>query len=191
MFENLKVTLPDANSDTLDVSTLTDEQKIEIALVWRTKGVAVTSIAKIFKVTRRTIYQWLNKAKEHFMSNIEEMTFLELITDHDMQLEHLENVALAELDRITEPEYGINSEGEVHKRTRKSVKEISDLMKTVLAIRQQRMQLHLQVGLIPKTPERILHKISGADVELHEDYEKSSDELKLDLVTKLNRISRL
>lgn len=193
MFEKLKDTLP-SNSPEIegfDVSSLLPEQKIELSLVWRTKGASVTAIAKTFGVTRRTIYQWLAKAKEHFISNIEEMTYLELIAEHDMQLEQLENIALAELDRITAPEFQMDEAGQINKKSRGSIKDIAEIAKLALAIRQQRMQLHLNVGLIPKTPEKLHHIISPESSSNTEEYEKSSEELRLLMIDKLNRVSRL
>lgn len=193
MFEKLKDTLP-SNSPEIegfDVSSLLPEQKIELSLVWRTKGASVTAIAKTFGVTRRTIYQWLAKAKEHFISNIEEMTYLELIAEHDMQLEQLENIALAELDRITAPEFQMDESGQINKKSRGSVKDIAEIAKLALAIRQQRMQLHTTVGLIPRVPDRIHHKISPDAASNKEEYEQSSEELRLLMIDKLNRVSRL
>lgn len=191
MFESLKNKLPKEELDKFDVSALTPEQKIELSLVWRTKGASVTAIAKTFGVSRRTIYQWLAKAKEHFLSNMEEMTHLELVTEHDMMLENLENIALAELDRITAPEYMMDEAGQINVKARGSVKDISEIAKLALAIRQQRMQLHTTVGLIPRTPDTIHHKISQNHEEVKEEYEKSPEELRLLLVEKLNRVSRL
>jgi predicted DNA-binding protein YlxM (UPF0122 family) len=191
MFDALKNKLPKDELGKFDVSALTPEQKIELSLVWRTKGASVTAIAKTFEVSRRTIYQWIAKAKEHFLSNIEEMTHLELITEHDMMLESLENIALAELDRITAPEYMMDEAGQINVKARGSVKDISEIAKLALAIRQQRMQLHTTVGLIPRTADTIHHKISQNHEELKEEYEQSPDELRLLLVQKLNRVSRL
>lgn len=190
MFENLKVKLPEETSG-VDLESLTPEQKIELSLVWRTKGASVTAIAKTFGVSRRTIYQWLAKAKEHFISNMEEMTYLELIADHDIQLETLENIVLAELDRITAPEYGMDSTGQINVKQRGSIKDISDLTRTVLSIRQQRMQLHTTVGLIPRVPDKLHHQIGGSTVEQSEEYEMSSEELRLKLMDKLSRVARL
>ena len=191
MFESLKNKLPKEELDKFDVSALTPEQKIELSLVWRTKGASVTAIAKTFGVSRRTVYQWLAKAKESFLSNIEEMTHLELIAEHDMQLETLENIALAELDRITAPEYMMDEAGQINVKARGSVKDISEIAKLALAIRQQRMQLHTTVGLIPRTADTIHHKISQNHEEIKEEYEKSPEELRLLLVEKLNKVSRL
>lgn len=191
MFESLKNKLPKEELDKFDVSSLTPEQKIELSLVWRTKGASVTAIAKTFGVSRRTVYQWLAKAKESFLSNIEEMTHLELIAEHDMQLETLENIALAELDRITAPEYMMDEAGQINVKARGSVKDISEIAKLALAIRQQRMQLHTTVGLIPRTADTIHHKISQNHEEVKEEYEKSPEELRLLLVEKLNKVSRL
>lgn len=192
MFEKLKDEKPDsAEMGKLDISTLTPEQKIELSLVWRTKGASVTSIAKTFEVSRRTIYQWLAKAKEHFISNIEEMTYLELIAEHDMQLEQLENIALAELDRITEPEYRMDPNGQINVKKKGAIRDISELAKLALAIRQQRMQLHTTVGLIPRVPDTLHHKIAPSHTESLEEYEQSADELRMSLINKLNRVSRL
>lgn len=191
MFDALKNKLPKDELEKFEVSALTPEQKIELSLVWRTKGASVTAIAKTFGVSRRTIYQWLAKAKEHFLSNIEEMTHLELIAEHDMQLETLENIALAELDRITAPEYKMEEAGQINVKARGSVKDITEVAKLALAIRQQRMQLHTTVGLIPRTADTIHHKISPNHEVLKEEYEQSSEELRLGLIDKLNRVSRL
>ena len=190
MFENLKVKLPE-ESEAIDINALTPEQKIELSLVWRTKGASVTAIAKTFGVSRRTIYQWLAKAKEHFISNLEEQTYLELIADHDVQLETLENIVLAELDRITSPEFNMDPSGQINQKTRGSVKDISELTRTVLSIRQQRMQLHTTVGLIPRVPDKLHHQIGGSTVEQNEEYEMTSEELRLRLMDKLSKVARL
>jgi transposase-like protein len=192
MFENLKVTLPDKVApNTLDISSLTDEQKIELSLVWRTKGIGVTTIAKTFKVSRRTIYTWLAKAREHYIANLEESTYLELITDHDMQLEDLENKALAELDRVTSPEYGFDELMQVHKKKTGSTKQIADLLRTVLAIRQQRINLQMNCGLIPKVAEKLHHTIGNQVVADQEEYQMSTEDLRSSLLTKLTKLSRL
>lgn len=192
MFENLKVTLPDKVApDTLDISSLTDEQKIELSLVWRTKGIGVTTIAKTFKVSRRTVYTWLQKARIHYVSNLEESTYLDLISEHDMQLEDLENKALVELDRITAPEYGLDDNLQVHKKRAGSTKEIADLLRTVLAIRQQRINLQVTVGLIPKTAEKLHHTIGNQAVDSQEEYLMSTEDLRSSLLTKLTKLSRL
>lgn len=191
MFESLKNKLPKEELDKFDVSALTPEQKIELSLVWRTKGASVTAIAKTFGVSRRTIYQWLAKAKEHFLSNIEEMTFIELVADHDLMLESLENIALAELDRLTSPEFKMDESWQINKKIPGSVKDISEVAKLALAIRQQRIHLHTTVGLIPRQADTIHHKISPNYAEVKEEYEQSPEELRLCLMEKLSRVTRL
>lgn len=192
MFQQLKLTLPNKdNPPAVDVAALTSEQKIELAWTWKLKGVSITTLSKCFGVSRRTIYQWLAKGKEYYISNMEEMTYLELISEHDMQLEHLENVALAELDRITEAEFMADESGNIYPKRKAATKEISDLLRTIAGIRDQRMKLHTTVGLIPRVPDRIHHKIGGRDVEVVEEYQQTSDELRISLIDKLNKVSRL
>jgi predicted DNA-binding protein YlxM (UPF0122 family) len=192
MFDQLKLAVPDKeNLIEVDVHALTSEQKIELCWTWKLKGVSITTLAKSFSVSRRTIYQWLAKGKEYFISNMEEMTYLELIADHDMQLEHLENVALAELDRITEPEFGADENGNIYQKKKAATKEISELLRTIASIRDQRMKLHQHCGLIPKVPDRLHHVISSKDSVSLEEYEQTDEELRVSLMSKLNRISRL
>jgi predicted DNA-binding protein YlxM (UPF0122 family) len=192
MFDQLKLAVPDKeNLIEVDVHALTSEQKIELCWTWKLKGVSITTLAKSFSVSRRTIYQWLAKGKEYFISNMEEMTYLELIADHDMQLEHLENVALAELDRITEPEFGADENGNIYQKKKAATKEISELLRTIASIRDQRMKLHTTVGLIPRVPDKIHHKIGGREVDSVEEYQQTSEELRISLIDKLNKVSRL
>jgi len=192
MYEELKIKVPNKdNPIKVNLDLLTPEQKIDLCWNWKLKGVSITTLSKCFSVTRRTIYQWLAKAKEHFISNMEELTYLEVIADHEMQLEHLENVALAELDRITESEFGMDDNGEIYTKKRAPTKEISDLIRTIAGIRDQRMKLHQHCGIIPKMPDRLHHVISNKDSEALEEYQQSAEELRLTLVEKLNRVSRL
>jgi hypothetical protein len=81
--------------------------------------------------------------------------------------------------------------GQINKKSRGSIKDIAEIAKLALAIRQQRMQLHTTVGLIPRVPDRIHHKISPDAVSNKEEYEQSSEELRLLMIDKLNRVSRL
>jgi hypothetical protein len=123
---------------------------------------------------------------------MEEQTYLELIAENDLSLEHLESIALAELDRITSPEYGMGKEGQVHVKTSKaSVRELSELLRTVASIRDQRMKLHTTVGLIPRVPDKIHTKISHKLEDSTEEYQMTADDLRLTMIEKLNRISRL
>jgi len=191
VFEQLKENPPKKDSP-LDLPSLTDEQKLDLVVAWKLRGVSITVLAKTFGVSRRTIYNWLAKAKGDYISNMEEQTYLELIAENDLSLEHLESIALAELDRITSPEYGMGKEGQVHVKTSKaSVRELSELLRTVASIRDQRMKLHTTVGLIPRVPDKIHTKISHKLEDSTEEYQMTADDLRLTMIEKLNRISRL
>ena len=194
MFESLKPEKPDENNSQLpDVAGLSDMEKIELCYAWKVKGVGVTTLANIFKVTRRTIYAWLSKYREQYLSSLEESKPVEILVEHDAMLQHLEDVALYELNRLSTPEFQMDEKEQVHKKERKgSIKELSELIKTAASIRQQRINLHMIVGVLPKQAEQLHVAISSRTAaEASEEYTLSSEELRNTLLAKLQKNVRL
>jgi transposase len=194
MFESLKDEKPsENNSQVPDVAGLSDMEKIELCYAWKVKGVGVTTLSKIFKVTRRTIYNWLNKYRDEYLMSLEESKPVEILVEHDAMLQHLEDVALYELNRLSTPEFQMDENEQVHKKSRTgSIKELSELIKTAAGIRQQRINLHTLVGIIPKKAEELHVAVSSRTAaDSAEEYQLSSEELRDALLAKLQKNVRL
>lgn len=188
MFEALKNEKPTENNSP-NVEGLSPTERIELCYAWKIKGVGVTTLSKIFGVTRRTIYQWLSKYRDEYLMSLEESKPVEILVEHDTMLQHLEDVALYELNRLSTPEFQMDEKEQVHKKQVKgSIKELSELIKTAAAIRQQRINLHTLIGVLPKKPEELHLAISGRSGSANEEeYMMTSDELKNALLEKLSK----
>lgn len=194
MFEALKEEKPSENNSQLpDVAGLSDMEKIELCYAWRVKGVGVTTLSKIFKVTRRTIYNWMTKYRDEYLMSLEESKPVEILIEHDTMLQHLEDIALYELNRLSTPEFQMDENEQVHKKSRTgSIKELSELIKTAAGIRQQRVNLHLMTGILPKKAEELHIAVSSRTAaDASEEYQLTSQELRDTLLAKLQKNVRL
>lgn len=194
MFEKMKAEKPlTAENNLPDIESLTDMEKIELCYAWKVKGVGVTTLSKIFKVSRRTIYNWMSKFRDEYLMALEEAKPVEILVEHDAMLQHLEDLALFELNRLSSPEFQMDDKEQVQKKASKgSIKEISELLKTAASIRQQRIQLHQTVGVLPKQAEQLHVAISSRTAaDAAEEYTMTPEALKASLLEKLSRNVRL
>jgi hypothetical protein len=117
--------------------------------VWQMKlqGVSVLTIAKVFKVSAQTIRNDLSAMSREYRKNIEQTDAVDIIADSLLFYSKLEEFALYELaDCKSDPQ-----------RSR----EAHRFLQSVIAIRERKVRLMVETGIIPREPERLYAKVES------------------------------
>ena len=172
-----------------ELASMPVEDRGEFLYGLRIKGFKVDQLAKRYKVDRSTIYRWIKDYMQAFRDDFEQQTKADILTEELVFLEHLQEVSLYEMQRA---DYDEPTGAKTSSVDSKMVK--LNFLKAVLQIRQTRQNLLLNIGILPKQPERIYHKM--ADEKRDEDKEagraeKSPDEMKANILRLLSQAPSL
>lgn len=176
-----------------DLLLLSDEDKARRAMEWKFQGIPVPSIAKAFGVDIRTIYRWLNKAKLLFRETFEEETAADLLSEHLLFLDHVEELCLYEAGQLGkdgkefDPKTGtvVDKKGDGGK----SVK--LRFIDGAVRARKMKIDLMMQTGMIPSEPHRMYHSLKDegqvGEGPKTSGLERTREELVRDLLDKLGQ----
>lgn len=153
------------DSDDPEILDLRDVDKLRHVQELKMQGIPVTTLAKLFKVSVSTIYNWLNKNTENFRNRLEQLSRADIISEHLQWLQTLEEMLLYEATQVASSgEVEIDPKtGLVKKDERLSVSMRLLKLRFLNAARntrQTQIDLMKDTGVLPKAPEHIYHTMS-------------------------------
>jgi len=161
-----------------------DDKKRAQAWLWRRQGIGVTAIAGMYGVDESTVYRWLNQYVEEHRTRLEQQPAANLIQDSILFYQHLEDLCLHEVTHMDGDGAEVDLETGRVKRTgdntRKGLK--MKFIQTAAKVRDSRIKLMIETGILPREPEKVYHKLEEAkrvDGEVVDDTKaKTKEDLK-------------
>lgn len=179
----------------LKLQKLAPEEKIRQAIEWRYQGISVHAISKSFGVTEKQVRKWLKRSAQDYRESLEGTTAADLISEHMMFLDQIENTCLEEANYLKAE--GIKS---AENRAGIDPRELSDNKKnqirfltTALKARETKITLAQDTGIIPKEPERLYHSLEGQKQDSSDSSKPvhSKEEALKDILEQLGSVQRL
>jgi len=138
------------------------ERKAEYCLQWKYDGISVPQLAKFFDVSERTIYLWLQKARESALEHLEDQRPVDILIDHMYSLQKYIDMCLYQASKYSEakPVYDpikdeITKKAPDHKAFNESMRTLHQFQKTLIDLQQS-------VGILPKKATEIYHRIADS-----------------------------
>lgn len=179
--------------DLPDPDSLLPDEKCALTHQLKMAGESMMAIANYFGVSRQSAYNWLNKAKDHRLIELENKSYLDIFVEKIYELETTRDKYRQMIETIRSGTDILEVDGKNGKTSH--LRNIAELGKLIRDYDKIILDTYYAVGLIPKAdPQGIYGKMSDRnklmeeekDLVDHTDEELSS--LLLETLTKKKRV---
>lgn len=171
------------------LSALPEDEKCQKVMELRRRGLGISTIGKMVGVSPNQVTKWINQHIENKRTQIESQPAANILVENLDFLSHMEDLVLYELNMVRDGTIIIDKEtGEISKKP-VNVQAKSAFIKLALKVREMKMDLEVQTGVLPKQPERIYHTMESNKEQdsLRPDLDRSEEEIKENLLRLLER----
>lgn len=148
--------------------------------IWefKIKGISTDAIAKVFKISRDTVYRDLKILATRYRESLTKDAPLDIVADTMMFLDKLEEIALFEFNQAGGG--AVELDGVKVKRGASNSKDKHNFLKAVLTARQMKIDMLMQIGVIPREPKRLFEALEGStsDKEERVGSDRTEEEIK-------------
>jgi len=174
------------NSDLKDFRNKPAAAKRAHAYQLRLQGKTVRWIAALYDVDAGTVYKWLKQCTEEYLSSFETNSGAEVVADNLAFLDELEAICLAEISAAgKEPEFDTKTGTFKTKTSPDASKEKNTWVQTLLKVRDSKIKIQAQVGIMPSEADGLYRKVDENKVdkiaEIAKANERTEEELKKDV----------
>lgn len=129
------------------------------------QGFAIPKIARLFRVSERTIHRWLAQHVDEFRESFENVPACNLIAEQLQDITEMERIAMTESMKAG------------------SKRDKYGLLKAAMQARQMRIDLMLKTGVLPQEPARLYSVMVEEKPTVSADHhgrdgKRSADEIK-------------
>jgi hypothetical protein len=175
-----------------DLSTLTLEEKRNLAWEYRQQGHSVSVIARQFRVDRTTIWRWVAHVQEEALKYLENRTGMNAAVECFLALEQYEDqckyeAAQVQFDGVrVDPKTGekfVTNDVEAAKLTKHR------FLSLAAKCREMILKLMLDINWISKDPSKLYQTPKGDDGKLveKETYERSKEDVQAEVESLIGR----
>lgn len=180
-----------------DIDKLVIDDKRRLANKLSLMGIAHSDLAVFFKVSTRTIYNWIKSERDSFVEELEAKTAIDLVVEQLADLAAYEKLFMREASALGQEQIEVDIETGQRRIKNPARSELGNKAKFLaLAIDAKAKQIALltQVGAIPKAVEKMYQKIGDNRTDALEPTDLSKiDEEKLSesVLEKINQQVRM
>jgi hypothetical protein len=175
---------------------LSKDERIQKVLNLKMAGIPVTAIAKSLGVSVGTVYSDLKHHYNEYRQRLDQEPAVNIISESLAFLDSVEETCLFEAnqsDSLGEKKEFDPKTGEV-----KPVKRVTNTkgklawMQCAMKVRDMKLNLMLETGIIPREPDKIYHALKD-DLVVEEDksLDRTEDEIKKQIVELIKKSRRL
>jgi len=162
------------------------------------QGIPIASIAKMFGVDISTVYRWKAKHASEYREMIEDEPAANLIADHLLFLQKIEEVCLYEAQQLGKDskKVDVKTGGVIEAPLNSGGKNIKHrFLVAALKARQMQMDLQQNTGILPTEPSRIYHSMADdgkiKNTDKKRDSERTDEELVQDVLESIAKGRKL
>lgn len=152
-------------------------------------GMPYTAIASSMDLSEKEVRKAVNRLRKAYASKLEKTPGKNLVADACMFLERMEQMFLYDANLCdSDNEYIDGTTGQVKTHKNNSGKDKLKYLQAAVDVRQKRLSLLMDTGIIAKEPQKLQHTLMGGE-EKKDDTEinKSEAEIKADMLKLLER----
>ena len=136
------------------IKQLTSQEKIRLAISLRRQGYNVEEISKHLHVCKKTVYNYLNKAREHRLEELESCKSIDVLIENLDSIESLEQLCMKfALDMADEKRLDPLT-GEIIPK-RGSPRDRAEMLRLVRDFVKMRVDLLQKSGVLPSSADKI------------------------------------
>lgn len=149
----------------LKLEDLTEEQRKEIVVSLIDRGEKVSTVARTFRVSRQTVYNWMADERRHTVIELENLKYIDVFAEQLRKLQEYEAICLKRAAQIAQGETIYDAETDTVIKKTGSHRDFTELMRIVKDLRKAQIDLHTSVGTIPKKVERVYDNLAANNAE--------------------------
>jgi len=137
-----------------DPSALPQVDKIRLAKSLKGKGYSIDEIAAHLKCCPKTIYNYLNKARQERLAELEACKSIDVLVENLETIENLQDLCLKLACQISNEKQIDPLTGKIVKKNG-SPRDKAELLRLVRDFLKMKIDLELRTGVMPSTADRI------------------------------------
>lgn len=156
-------------NSSLPESSQSQRDKIKLAYELKQHGYPVAEIAEKLGCCQKTVYNYLNKYRQEYLDELEASKALDIVIENLTEIRDLKDLCLRLACQIAEEEH-LDPVTGITTPKKGSFRDKAEVLRLVRDFIRMEIDLKTQVGLLPKTPEKIYESIGDhrAKQETHE-----------------------
>lgn len=157
-----------------DIQKLTTSEKIQLAVALKREGWHVDAIATHFGCCQKTIYNYLTKARDERLNELEAVKSIDILVENLDAIENLEDLCLKMASQIASEHEVDPVTGEI-KPKKGSYRDKAEFLRLVRDFRKMKIDLEVKTGVLPNSADQIYRILQ----EQHAKAQSSDEEAKI------------